>query len=219
MNKTLHSLETIQEKLFSAVISDALDSVGYHKQSPNVAFKAYTGTDKLVGRCKTTLWADMYQDDPNPYELELKAVDNCQPGDILIAAANGSIRSGIWGELLSTAAQNSGCHGVIVHGAVRDVAQMCEMKFPVFATATSIYDSLNRQRVIDIDIPVEIGGVIFTPGALIFCDKDGIVVIPQEVEREVIERAINKMGAENITRSEIKNGMKATDAYKKYGIL
>jgi regulator of RNase E activity RraA len=71
--------------------------------------------------------------DPKPYELELLAVDSCQPDDVLVCAAGGSMRSGIWGELLSTAARNAGCIGVIVDGAVRDVAQMRRMKFPVFA--------------------------------------------------------------------------------------
>ena len=219
MNKTQHTLENIRNKLFSAVICDALDSLGYRNQSPNIDFRDYTGVGKLVGRCKTTLWADMFHDDPNPYDLELKAVDSCQSGDILIAAAGGSIRSGIWGELLSTAAQNRGCKGAIVHGAIRDVAQMRAMEFPIFATATCIYDSLHRQRVIDIDIPVEIDRVIFSPGALVFCDVDGMVVIPPEVEVETIERAMNKITAENITRDEIKKGMKAADAYKKYGVL
>lgn len=217
--KTQYSIEVIQNVLYSAVISDALDSLGYRNQSPAIDFKSYSQVQKLVGRCRTTLWADMYHDDPNPYKLELEAVDNCEQGDIMVSAAGGSVRSGIWGELLSTAARNSGCVGVIVHGAIRDIAQMRKMNFPVFATATCVYDSLNRQRVIDIDVPVEIGGVTFIPGSLIFCDEDGIVVIPPNVEVETIERAMKKVNAENITRDEIKNGMKATDAYIKYGIL
>ena len=45
------------------------------------------------------------------------------------------------------------------------------------------------------------------------------MVIPLEVEAECIERAMAKIDAENTTRDEIKNGMKATDVYKKYGIL
>lgn len=217
--KTDIPLEEIKNKLFSAVINDALDGLGYRHQSPNIPFKAYSGVDRIVGRCKTTLWADMYHNDSNPYELELQSVDSCQPGDILIAAAGGSNRSGIWGELLSTAAQNRGCLGAIVHGAVRDIAQMRRMKFPVFATAHSVYDSLHRQKVIDVDVPVQIGEVFFPPNALVYCDEDGMVVIPPEVEAEAIEKAMNKVDAENVTRNEIKNGMKAADAYKKYGVL
>jgi regulator of RNase E activity RraA len=218
-NTTPHSLDVIQSNLYSAVICDALDSLGYRNQSPNLDFRTYSGIEKLAGRCKTTLWEDIFDEDPSPYELELRAVDSCQPGDILIAAAGGSVRSGIWGELLSTAAGNQGCKGAVVYGAVRDVAQMRAMRFPVFATATSIYDSLHRQRVIDIDIPVEIEGVVFSPGALVFCDVDGIVVIPPEIEAETIDRAMNKINAENITRDEIKKGMKAAEAYNKYGVL
>ncbi|MBK8505994.1 MAG: RraA family protein [Saprospiraceae bacterium] len=217
--KTPFSLQAIQDQLYSAVISDALDSLGYRNQSIRAELRPHTGINLLVGRCKTTLWADMYHQDPEPYALELRAVDSCLPGQVLIAAAGGSLRSGIWGELLSTAAMNSGCRGAIIHGAIRDVRKMREMQFPVFATGTCVYDSLDRQRVIDLDIPVEIGGVTIHPENLIFADEDGIVVIPSEVEVEVIERAMQKVKAENITRDAIKNGMKALEAYEKYGIL
>lgn len=213
------NLPELQEKLYVAVISDVLDQMGYRQQATRSAFFAYTGTDKLLGRCKTTLWADVFNVDENPYEMELQAVDSCQPGDVLICAAGGSNRSGIWGELLSTAARNSGCLGVIVHGAVRDVAKMREMGFPVFATAKNVYDSQNRQKVIDLDVAVEIDGVVFNPGDLVMADEDGIVVIPRDVEAQVIEAALQKVDAENITRDAIKNGMKASEAYQKYGVL
>ncbi len=178
-----------------------------------------TGIQKLVGRCKTTLWADMAHDDPKPYELELIAVDACRPDDVLIAAASGSMRSGIWGELLSTAARNRGCVGAIVDGAVRDVAKMTAMKFPVFARGTCLYDSMHRQRVTDVDVPVEIAGVRFCPGDLVIADVDGVVVVPQAVEADAIARAWQKVHEENVTRDAIRGGMKAVAAYKKYGVL
>src|SRR5687767_14375426 len=103
----------LTDQLYVAVLSDVLDQLGYKHQATRIPFHAYTGIPKLMGRCKTTLWADMYDKDPNPYEMELQAVDSCQPDDVLICAAGGSTRSGIWGELLSTAARNSGCTGVI----------------------------------------------------------------------------------------------------------
>lgn len=219
MKKSTYSIQEIEEKLYVAVISDALDALGLTEQSPDISFSIHTGKNKLVGRCKTTLWSDMYHMDPNPYELELKAVDACSPGEVLIAAASGSNRSGIWGELLSTAAVNRGCMGALVDGSIRDIAKIKDMDFTVFAKGKRVYDSQNRQRVIDIDVPVEIGGVLFCPGDLVFCDEDGVVVIPQEVEEAAIENAMLKVNAENITRDEIKKGMKATDAYKKYGVL
>jgi len=213
------TLEMMREKLYSAVVCDALDQLGLRQQSPRIPLHPLTGVEKLVGRCKTTLWADMFHEDPRPYELELRAVDSCQADDVMIAAAGGSMRSGIWGELLSTAARNTGCLGCIADGAVRDVAQMTAMGFACFARATCIYDSLHRQRVIDIDLPVEIDRVVFSPGDLVIADIDGVVVVPQEAEAEVIGRAWDKVHAENITRDAIRGGMKAGAAYKKYGVL
>ena len=213
------NLAELKDQLYVAVLSDVLDQMGYKHQATRITFHAYTGVTKLIGRCKTTLWADMYDVDKSPYELELKAVDSCQPGDILIAAAGGSNRSGIWGELLSTAARNCGCEGTIVHGAVRDIDKMREMGFPVFATSKNPYDSQNRQRVIDVDVIVEIDGVKFSPGDIVMADEDGIVVVPREIEEQVIKAALEKVYAENITRDAIKGGMKAMDAYLKYGVL
>jgi regulator of RNase E activity RraA len=213
------NFKDLTEQLYVAVLSDVLDQLGYNHQATRLPFHAYTGVPKLMGRCKTTLWADMYDKDPNPYELELKAVDGCQPDDVLICAAGGSNRSGIWGELLSTAARNSGCTGVIVHGAVRDIDKMRAMGFPVFATAKNPYDSQNRQRVVDVDVRVEIDGVQFNSGDLVMADDDGIVVVPRHLEEQVIRAALEKVNAENITRDAIRNGMKASAAYEKYGVL
>jgi 4-hydroxy-4-methyl-2-oxoglutarate aldolase len=213
------TLSMMREQLYAAVVCDALDSLGFRNQSPRIALPPQTVDEVLIGRCQTTLWTDMAHEDPAPYALELEAVDACQPDDIMIAAAHGSTRSGIWGELLSTAAKNSGCIGAIVDGAVRDVRQMRTMKFPVFARGRCIYDSLHRQRVIDRNVPVEIDGVTFSPGDLVIADTDGIVVVPQRVEKEAIQLAWNKVNAENITRDAIKAGMKATDAYRKFGVL
>lgn len=219
IHEPILTLAQMRERFTSAVVCDALDAAGYPNQSPRIAFQQLTVCGVLVGRCKTTLWADMYHADPKPYELELKAVDSCRPDDVLIAAAGGSMRSGIWGELLSTAARNAGCVGAIVDGAVRDVRQMSTMKFPVYARGTIIYDSKDRQRVIDLDVPVEIDGVLFHPGSLVIADQDGVVVVPPAVEAEVVRAAWNKVNAENEVRAAIQAGMPATAAFEKYGVL
>lgn len=213
------SLPQMRECLYAAVVADALDSLGYRHQSPRVQLRPYTVEGVLVGRCKTTLWADMFHHDPEPYALELAAVDSCLPDDVLIAAAGGSNHSALWGELLSTACKNSGCVGAIVDGAVRDIRRMREMQFPVYARSAQVYDSLNRQRVIDVDVAVEIDGVRFCPGDLVIADLDGVVVVPQAIEAEAITRAWEKVHTENRVRDDIRAGMKATDVFKKYGVL
>lgn len=215
----LISLEQMRQELYCAVVCDALDQVGLHHQSPRIPLPRQTGTGLLVGRCKTTLWADMFHNDPKPYELELRAVDECEPDDVLIAAAGGSMRSGIWGELLTTAAKNRGCSGAIVDGAIRDVDKIAPTGFHVFAKGRCLYDSLHRQRVIDLDVPVEIDGVVFAPGDLVFADSDGIVVVPKQVEDQVLRLALEKVHGENKVRDAIRGGMSAIGAFEKFGIL
>ncbi|MFK7848919.1 MAG: RraA family protein [Rhodothermales bacterium] len=213
------TLSMMRESLYAAVIADALDSLGLRHQSPRAELRPCTGGPPLVGRCKTTLWGDMYHEDPKPYELELRAVDSCRQDEVMICAAGGSMYSALWGELLSTASRNTGCIGAVVDGAVRDIAKMRAMNFPVYARGTSVYDSQNRQRVVDLDVPVEISGVRFCSGDLVFADCDGVVVVPQDVEQEVIGRAWDKVHAENRTRDAISDGMPATEAYETYGVL
>src|SRR5947199_5218085 len=127
------TLEQMRQSFTSAVVCDALDAAGLPRQSPRVALRPLTLGAVLVGRCKTTLWADTAHPDPRPYELELRAVDACRPDDVLVCAAGGLMRSGVWGELLTTAARNGGCVGAVVDGAVRDVARTRDLGFPVFA--------------------------------------------------------------------------------------
>jgi regulator of RNase E activity RraA len=213
------TLPMIRQSLYTAVVCDVLDSLGFSRQSPRVPLKPLSVETVLVGRSKTTSWSDLTEADPAPYEKELIAVDACRPDDVLIAAAGGSTRSGIWGELLSTAARNGGCVGAIVDGAVRDIAQMRAMQFPVFALTASPYDSKDRQRVTDIDVPVEIDGVVFHPGELVVADIDGVVVVPRSIENKVITLAWQKVHAENHVRTAIQNGMMATEAYRRFGVL
>ena len=197
---------------------DALDS---HNHAIKCQLPQITGKKDrpLVGRCKTTLWADMAHEDPKPYELELKAVDSCKPDEVLVAAANGSNRSALWGELLSTACIRTGCVGAVVDGLVRDQIKMNAMNFPVFAKGASPLDSKNRQKVIEIDVKVEIGNCMISPGDIIIADMDGIVIVPQELEEKAISLALEKVAAENTVRDAIRNGLSATDAFKKYGVL
>jgi 4-hydroxy-4-methyl-2-oxoglutarate aldolase len=214
----LADFATLRGLLYTAVVADVLDALGLRNQVLSTPLVRQSGIGLLLGRAKTTLWEDV-EHDPKPYELELQAVDECQRGEVIVAAAHGSMRSGIWGELLSTAARNRGCAGALVDGAVRDVAFMQSMGFLVFARGTCPLDSMHRQRVSAIDVPVDIGGVLISPGDLILADADGVVVVPRAVEQQALSGAWQKVTAENVVRNEIRAGSKASEVFKKYGVL
>ncbi len=220
MSDTSSDFAALRQSLYSAVVADALDGLGLRDQCPDVSFGVRTlGDAVLVGRARTTLWADIFEEDPRPYELELRAVDDCRPDDVLVCATGGSLRSAIWGELLSTAARNRGCVGAIVDGAVRDIRAMRAMEFPVFARDARPADSRDRQRVIQIDVAVEIGGVVVRPGDLVVADEDGVVFVPRHAEEQALARALEKVGTENRIRAAIRDGMPATEAFRRFGTL
>lgn len=214
-----HDFAVLRNVLYTAVVADVLDALGLRDQVIGVSLPPVSGEGALVGRAKTTLWEDVEGLDPAPYELELKAVDEIQQHEVLIAAAAGSERSGIWGELLSTAARHRGCAGAIVDGGVRDIAKMRETGFHVFARSVNARDSLHRQRVSAVDVPVVVGGVTIAPGDWIVADADGVVVVPRSVAEEAIGKAREKVLAENHVRDEIRAGVPATEVFKKYGVL
>jgi 4-hydroxy-4-methyl-2-oxoglutarate aldolase len=69
------------------------------------------------------------------------------------------------------------------------------------------------------DVPVRCGDVLVPPQCLVFADFDGIVVVPREVERDVLCLAHEKVGKENISRKELFEGETLREVYQKYGVL
>ena len=125
---------------------------------------------------------------------------------VMVASTQRSTRTCLWGELLSTASVARGANGAIIDGYTRDVRLIQKMQFPVFSTGMYPVDSAGRGMVTAYNITINCGGVVVHPGDIIFGDIDGIVVIPKDAAREVIERAVEKVKGENITRDELKNG-------------
>jgi regulator of RNase E activity RraA len=205
-------------ELSVAPVLDALDAEGFRRQAlPNIPPR--TVPRVTVGRAKPLLWVDFAHDDPDTYALELAAVDSIARHDLVVCATANSGRSGIWGELLTTAALQRGAAGIVTDGAVRDLAQMEAMGFPVFARHLSPYDSMNRQKVVAYDVPVEIEGVVVAPGDIVIADRDGIAVVPQSAEAAVLKLALEKARAEDGFRDAVKGGMSLTEAYARFKVL
>lgn len=212
-------LSELRNRLYSAVICDILDEVGVRGGAMNHLIRPLVPDMVAVGRAFTMLATDVYEIPEQPYKLELEAVDAVRPGEVIVATTNGSVSSGFWGELLSTAAVGRGASGAVIDGLTRDSKRIMSMDFPVFVRGTSPYDSKGRTDVIAYQIPIVCGGVRVNPGDLVFADLDGIVVIPRELEQEVIKRALDKVNGENRVREELLAGVSAKEVFAKYHIL
>lgn len=209
--------DALEEALSSAVISDVLDDLGYRHQALSPELKPLFGC-KLIGRAFTVLAADVYEVPQEPYKLQLEALDAMKKDDIFLVTT-GSMRAAFWGELISARTIHKGGRGAIVDGLSRDTEKVREMGFPVFSRGRSPVDSKGRIDVIAYNVPVECGGVSVYPQDLIFGDADGIVVVPQAIEDEVIRLALEKVEQEKVVKTALEDGMGAADAFRKYGVL
>jgi len=208
----------IRETLYTPVVGDILDNFGHTKQFLPQKIRPLSPTMKIVGRAMPVLISDVYGVQEKPYGLLTEALDQLLPNEIYVASA--AVQPvAMWGELLTAAAKYRGAVGALIDGYYRDTPQILEQDFPVFGWGSSGEDSSLRSVVQGFRTEIEIGGVKITPGDLIFGDIDGVLVIPREVEAEVIELALSKVGTENEILAQITAGMSATEAFSRYGIL
>lgn len=209
------------DQLFTAVLSDALDAAGVTTQAMAPTIRPLDDALKMCGRARTGAYMEWphVDADENPYELEIAIVDDLKPGDVAVFACGGSTRIAPWGSLLSTATRARGAAGCVTDGFVRDINEIRAMKLPVFAGGIAPLDSKGRGKIHAVDVPVICSGVRVEPGDLVFGDADGVVVVPQAVEAEVLRFAFDKINGEHSSMRELKAGAFLRDVYAKYGIL
>ena len=116
-----------------------------------------------------------------------KALDVAKPGDVVVVDAHGSSMNAVLGDLISTKAKHRGIAGFVVDGFVRDIPDVLKLDFPVFARGATPIGPLHRGPG-EINYPICCGGVVVNPGDLLVADGAGIVVVPQEVAGELLER-------------------------------
>lgn len=116
-----------------------------------------------------------------------KALDIARPGDIVVIDAHGSSMNAVLGDLISTKAKHRGIAGFVVDGYVRDMPDILELDFPIFARGTTSIGPLHRGPG-EINYPICCGGIVVNPGDIIVADGAGIVNIPQEIAADLLER-------------------------------
>lgn len=209
----------MKDKLYTAVVSDVLDSVGFRHQAMRHDIRPLHPDFVVVGRARTAYWIEEYKVRDNPYLNEIEMIDSLRPGDVSVHSTDLTWNIAPWGELLSTASKMRGSTGAIVDACTRDVKMIIEMGFPVFTRAIRPLESQGRGYIEAYDVPIKCGDVTVKPGEIVFGDYDGIVVIPREAEDEVLSKALEKVTGENNTRQELLEGKLLADVYKKYGVL
>jgi len=210
--------QLMKEKLYTPVVGDILDGMGYVHQFLPQEICPMKPEMKLAGRAMTVLMIDVFGPQKKPFGLLTEALDQLKENEIYIATG-GTGRCAYWGELLTATARTRGATGAVLNGFHRDTPQVLEQNWPVFSRGPWAQDSSVRTQVVDFRCPIEIGQVTIQDGDLIFGDVDGVLVIPQAVAEEVVEKALEKAAGEKKVRAAIEGGMSATEAFQVFGIL
>ncbi len=212
-------LATLRTVLRSALVSDALDAVGLRAQTLSADITCLAGSVVLIGRA-FTVTAEPVDGVPEvPYVGLRRALESIGPDEVYVFGTSRSDAYAAWGEVVSMAARAAGAVGFLTDGLIRDREQVERLGFPVYARGTTPIDINGRAEVVGHGLPVTIAGVTIARGDLIVGDRDGVVVVPRGVQREVIDRALEKASTESMFRAAVAGGSSVLDALDHFDIL
>ena len=164
-----------------------------------VGLKRYSTSGKLVGVAFTVKTA------AGDNLMIHKALDLAAPGDVLLVDGGGAANNALVGELMASYAQKRGIAGFVIDGAIRDVAEIRERDFPVYARGVT-HRGPYKDGPGEINVSIAVGGMVVNPGDIVVGDQDGLLAIPQDGIEALIDQARGVLEAEAETMRAMKEG-------------
>ena len=217
--KTKYSMEQIKNTLYSGLICDVLDQMGYRNQYLSGEMNALLPDTVVFGRAFTAVATQVYSMPKDPLTAQCRVLDQMQAGEVFVLTTRGEYNCAILGELMATAIRSKGGTGAILDGLARDLKAVRAMEFPLVYRGHLTKTSKGRAEVNECQIPIQIDGVTINPGDYVFGDIDGTAVIPADLIDEVMDRAMEIESREDDVRDRLLGGASLEDTYMTIGAI
>lgn len=201
-------------------VSDVLDEAGLFHQTLSSTLLPLDRHARLCGRAACLRGrASVSIRQPHAAQPADALESVVRPGSVVIIDAGGFTGAACLGGFVAYSLKRAGSVGLVTDGAVRDVDEIVELGYPLFAAARTPLNGARRWALTHSDIPVTLPGqdgnaVSIAPGDLVLADADGIVVIPQAAERQIIEDSERLLQIERAIGDQLKAGGERAEVMK-----
>ena len=217
---SLHELCERYRRLYMPAVCDALFELGMEEKVLPTWLRPLHAEQRIVGEAFTVEGHDIarvgWDDGIVRMRSYLEVFERLTPDSLLVSTTPGG-KVGHFGELTANAARAHGCVGAILDGNLRDIEGLRTIGFQVFYRDLSPLNGIGRWEMIASQQPVSIGGVVVSPGDIVFGEFDGILIIPRPVVVEVLEKAEEIVGAEGRVRKEVQGGDSPWSSFERHG--
>lgn len=205
------------QNLYAGAVYDVLNEMGRDNCVLPHDIVALSPGDRLAGQIYTIDGEYSVDMDKHETLLAWATVLSKVPNDKVVVCQPNTHEIALMGELSAETLRQKGVRGYVADGACRDADFILEMEFPVFCKFNTPKDIVGRWKAKSMGEPIDIGGVTVNTGDWLLADRDGVVIVPEELADEVIEKTEAVAEQENSMRNAILSGMDPVVAYNKFG--
>jgi regulator of RNase E activity RraA len=219
MDKIADDVKALLRQCSVATLSTQLFKRGLRQTVMQGVRPLGQGPEPMVGEAFTLRYIPAREDldhvgvFADPDHPQRKAIETVPPGQVLVCDCRGDARAASGGSILLTRLKVRGVAGFVSDGGLRDSPEIAELGFPVYFGGPAPLLNLARHHAVDMNLPIGCGGVPVFPGDVLVGDREGVVVIPRHLAKEVALDAAEQERLEQFVIEEVRNGAPVIGTY------